>query len=81
MNYLEFAVRLLAFAVTLFLLLEFIVACETDTWKAALVFGVTAMAVVAVFFLTKQHLMTSCPHCSNKVSPVRSAISNMVKRN
>ena len=80
MNYLEFSVRLIAFAVTLFLLLEFIVACDADTWKAALVFAVTAVVVVVAFFLTKQHVMTICPHCSSKVSPVRGAISNMVRR-
>ena len=80
MNYLEFAIRLIAFAVTLFLLLEFIVACETDTWKAALVFAATSVVVVVTFFLTKQHIMTKCPHCSSKVSPARNAISNMVRK-
>ena len=80
MNYLEFAVRLMAFAVALFLILEFIVACEANTWKVALVFAVTAAVVVVAFFLTKQHAMVTCPHCSSKVSPLRSAVSDMVRR-
>jgi len=79
MNYLEFSVRLLAFAVTLFLLLEFIVSCDTPTWKAALAFGSVAIAVIAGFFLTKQHIMVKCPQCSSKISPVRHGISNMIK--
>ena len=77
MNYLEFTIRLIAFAVTLFLLLEFIVACDTETWKAALVFSTIAVIVVMAFFLTKQHVMTKCTHCSSKVSPMRTTISKM----
>jgi hypothetical protein len=67
MNYIEFVVRIIVFAVTLFLLLEFIVACETDTWKAALAFGSTALVVITLFFLTKQHLMERCPNCNSRM--------------
>ena len=80
MNYLEFTIRLIAFAVTLFLLLEFMVACDTETWKAALVFAITAVIVVIAFFATKQHVMTKCSYCSSKIAPARHVISNMVGR-
>ena len=80
MNYLEFTIRLIAFAVTLFLLLEFMVACDTETWKAAVVFAITAVIIILAFFATKQHVMTKCSQCSSKISPVRAAISNMTRR-
>ncbi len=80
MNYLEFIIRLIAFAVTLFMLLEFIVSCETETWKAAIVFGITAVAVVAAFFVTKQHVMTQCPSCKSKISPARGSIRNLLQK-
>lgn len=79
MNYLEFTIRLLAFAVTLFLLLEFIVSCDTPTWKAGLTFGFVALLVILGFFLTKQHVMIKCPHCSSKMSPVKSSITDILK--
>ena len=66
MNYIEFFIRLIAFAVTLFLLLEFIVACEMDTWKAAVIFIGISFLVIIFFFLTKQHIMSQCPHCLTK---------------
>lgn len=66
MNYIEFFIRLIAFAVTLFLLLEFIVACEMDTWKAAVIFMCVSLLVIALFFLTKQHIMAKCPCCLTK---------------
>lgn len=66
MNYIEFFIRLIAFAVTLFLLLEFIVACEMDTWKAAVIFMCLSVLVIVFFFLTKQHIMTKCPCCLTK---------------
>lgn len=78
MNYLEFGIRLLAFAVTLFLLLEFIVACDTDTWKAAGLFCITAFLIIGAFFLTKQHILIKCTSCGFKMSPVRSTISNVI---
>ena len=80
MNYLEFTIRLIAFAVTLFLLLEFMVACDTETWKATLVFSITAVIVIIAFFATKQHVMTKCSYCSSKISPARDVISNMTRR-
>jgi len=79
MNYLEFTIRLIAFAVTLFLLLEFMVACDTETWKAAVVFAITAVIIIIAFFATKQHVMIKCSHCSSKISPARAAISNMTR--
>ena len=79
MNYFEFAISLLAFAVTLFLLLEFIVSCDTTTWKAGLSFSIMGLLVICTFFLTKQHVMIKCPQCSGKISPARHSISNMIK--
>lgn len=80
MNYLEFSIRLVAFAVTLFLLLEFMVACDMDTCKAAAIFTLISLSVIFLFFLTKQHTMITCKHCSSKISPVKNTISNMLKK-
>lgn len=80
MKYLEFFIRLLAFAVTLFLLLEFMVACDMDTWKAAAIFTIASLSVISLFFLTKQHLVITCKHCSSKISPVKNTVSNMFKK-
>jgi hypothetical protein len=71
MNYLEFVIRLVAFAVTLFFLLEFMVSCDIDTWKAAIVFSFTAVCVISIFFVTKQHVSLFCPRCKSKVSSIR----------
>lgn len=79
MNYLEFSIKILAFAVTLFLLLEFIVSCDTPTWKAGLIFGLVSIVIITVFFITKQHYMIKCPMCSTKISPIKHNISSMVK--
>ena len=65
-NYIEFIVRVFAFAVTLYLVLEFVAACEMKTWKATLIFSLTALSVIFIFFITKQHIMTQCPRCKTK---------------
>jgi DNA-directed RNA polymerase subunit RPC12/RpoP len=60
-------------------LLEFIVSCETSTWKAGLFFGIVAIIVITGFILTKQHIMVKCPQCSSKISPVKNNVLNMIK--
>ena len=72
MKYVEFVIRLAAFAVTLFLLLEFIVGCDIKTWKAGLSFSVVSVAVLAIFFFTGQHIMKRCKCCNQKMDFVSS---------
>lgn len=67
MKYLEFVIRIITFAVTLFLLLEFIVGCQVDTWKAGGIFLFITLCVFAAFFLTNQHNMRRCNRCNQKV--------------
>ena len=78
MNYLVFFVKVVAFAITLFLALEFIVSCDTPTWKAGIVFGVVSVLVIIAFFATRQHDMIECPVCSTKISPVIHNVSDLI---
>ena len=68
----EFIGRLIVFAVTLFLLLEFIVTCEMDTWKAGLIFGSVTLLILVVFFVTKQYKLVRCPSCCHRILPAKS---------
>ena len=67
----EFIIRVVVFAVSLFVALEFVTTCEIDTWKSVTIFMVVSLVVIAIFFATKQHLTSRCLHCKNKVIPFR----------
>ena len=76
MNWFEFTIRLLAFAVTLYMVLEYVHVCDVETWKAATGFAAVTVVVVVIFFLTKQHQLQSCPRCKGKISKIRAMIGS-----
>jgi hypothetical protein len=79
MNYLFLLFKMLMFGATLFFLLEFMVGCDLETWKCALLFGGMAALVIFVFFATKQHKFLVCKSCKNKISPLQDQVSTTLR--
>lgn len=67
MDVIQLVIRLLAFGVTLFLLLEFIVFCKVNTITALFALIVTIMVVVFIFVFFKRYDMHICKECMSKV--------------
>jgi|AACY02.1.fsa_nt_gi hypothetical protein len=69
MDLIQLCIRVLGFAVTFYLLLEFCIVCDVTTWKAiATVLG--TMLIVGIFFvLTKRYETTMCPACKQLIPP------------
>lgn len=67
MDIVQLVVRLLAFGVTLFLLLEFIVFCKVNTYKALGFLIGTVLLVVFIFILFKRYDMHVCKECNNRI--------------
>lgn len=71
MDLFQLLIRLLAFAVTFFMLLEFIVVCKVSNLKAALFLLGTIVVVIALFFLLSRHNTTKCDSCGSTLHSVK----------
>ena len=58
-----FIIRLIAFAVTLYLLLEFIVVCRVSTTIGFVATTLTTLIVVGGFILLKRYDIITCDAC------------------
>ena len=68
MDLFQLVIRLMAFALTFYVLLEFCVVCDVPTWKA-IVYVVVTMAIVIVIFLGyERYNITICKTCGQHVS-------------
>lgn len=67
MDVLQLVIRLLAFGLTLFLLLEFIVFCKIQTTTALFALIVTTIIVVFIFVFFKRYDMHVCKECMSKI--------------
>jgi len=67
MDVIQLVIRLLAFGVTLFLLLEFIVFCKVHTTTALFALIITIMIVVFIFVFFKRYDMHVCKECMSRV--------------
>ena len=69
MDLFQLVIRLMAFALTFYVLLEFCVVCDVPTWKA-IVYVVVTMAIVIVIFLGyERYNVTICKSCGQHVAP------------
>ena len=67
MDVIQLVIRLLAFGVTLFLLLEFIVFCTSTHDNCLFALIITIMIVVFIFVFFKRYDMHVCKECMSKV--------------
>lgn len=67
MDIIQLVVRLLAFGLTLFLLLEFIVFCKVNTYTALGFLIGTILVVVVLFIAFKRYDMRVCKTCKNRI--------------
>jgi hypothetical protein len=67
MDLFQLIIRLLAFAVTLYLLLEFIVACSVCTSTGIILMLLVCIIVVGLFLGFKRYNMTKCDRCKQTV--------------
>jgi hypothetical protein len=67
MGLLELFVRLIGFAFTLFMLLEFIVLCDINTHKASWCLFAISIVVIGVFILAKRVEVKRCTYCNTAV--------------
>ena len=63
MNTFNLIIRLIAFGITTYILLEFSVACHVSTWIALLGAFLTVVFVITFFILFKRYDMTQCSQC------------------
>ena len=71
MDLFQLLVRLVAFGVTLFMLLEFIVVCKVSNIKASLFLLGTFIVVIALFFLFRRYDTTKCDSCGSTLHNVK----------
>ena len=64
MDLFQLIIRLLAFAVTLYLLLEFIVACSVCTTTGIILMILVSVIVIGLFLGFKRYDMTKCDKCN-----------------
>lgn len=67
MDLIQLVIRLLAFGVTLFLLLEFIVFCKVNTYVALGCLLSTIILVVFFFIAFKRYDMDVCKECNHRI--------------
>jgi len=63
MNTFNLVIRLMAFGITTYILLEFSVACHVHTWIALLGAFLTVVFVISFFILFKRYDMAQCSYC------------------
>jgi hypothetical protein len=61
-------IRLLAFAVTFYLMLEFIFVCKVDTKIASLLTFITMILVIIFFIVFKRYNLVQCGSCKQNIS-------------
>ena len=67
MDLFQLFIRLIAFGVTLFMLLEFIVLCKVDTLKSILFMIATSAVVIILFILLKKYNVVKCDTCGSTI--------------
>lgn len=67
MDIIQLISRVILFAVTLFLLMEFVFACSVTTWKGATLVACVITVVFILFFSLKRYKITNCPTCGGGV--------------
>lgn len=68
MDLFQLIIRLMAFALTFYVLLEFCVVCSVPTWKG-IIFVFLSMAIVIVIFVGGERYKTTiCKTCGQHVS-------------
>ena len=67
MDLFQLFIRLIAFGVTLFMLLEFIVLCKVDTLKSILFMIATSAVVIILFILLKKYNVAKCDTCGSTI--------------
>ena len=67
MDLLQLIIRLIAFAVTLYLLLDFIVLCRVNTTKAIISLIITIFVVVLLFIVFKRYDLYTCEVCHTQL--------------
>ena len=67
MDLFQLFIRLIAFGVTVFMLLEFIVLCKVDTLKSILFMIATSAVVIILFILLKKYNVTKCDTCGSTI--------------
>jgi ABC-type glycerol-3-phosphate transport system permease component len=66
-NGIEFSIRLIAFAITFYLLLEYIAACKVNTWLGLACAVLIIIIVLILFFTFKRHIVKFCDECKQVV--------------
>jgi hypothetical protein len=68
----QFIVRIIAFAVTFYLVCEYIVSCKINTYTGAFVVLAVLVSVTALFVVFRQHDIITCNECKQLrfVSPI-----------
>lgn len=62
-----FIIRLIAFAVTLYLLLEFVVVCRVSTVIGFIATALTTLLVILGFILLKRYDVITCKACNQNM--------------
>jgi hypothetical protein len=66
MDTLQLVLRLFAFCVTFFILLDFIIICTVKTWVGILGIFAAAILTVIVFVVLRRHTTEVCQTCGRK---------------
>ena len=67
MDFIQLFVRLIAFGVTLFLLLEYVFLCKVKTYLAFIYLIITIIIVLIFFFLFKKYDVKTCKVCNTNM--------------
>lgn len=68
MDLIQLILRLIAFAVTLFILLDFIVICDVKNWVCLTAAACCIIFVIIIFIVLRRHRTSTCPECGRKVA-------------
>lgn len=67
MDLFQLIIRLMAFALTFYVLLEFCVVCAEPTWKAILYVFFTMAIVIVIFLGYERYNVTICESCGQHI--------------
>ena len=68
MDLLQLIIRLIAFAASLYILLDFIVLCRVNTTKAMLSLLLTVCIVIFLFIFFKRYELYTCEVCHTQLT-------------
>jgi hypothetical protein len=68
MDLLQLIIRLIAFAASLYILLDFIVLCRVNTTKAMLSLFLTICIVIFLFIVFKRYDLYTCEVCHTRLT-------------